>query len=112
MMARADATIQQMPAIIARLQSLRPLHEESLTFSQTLRHLHNQQSQIVHMLSSHNAHLIKVRTRPTEDCWNQCLAHFLLQVEDGLAENMATIQKNVDALNARIEKVAEKLSSA
>jgi hypothetical protein len=60
MMARADATIQQMPAIIARLQSLRPLHEESLTFSQTLRHLHNQQSQIVHMLSSHNAHLIKV----------------------------------------------------
>lgn len=66
-MARADATIQQMPAIIARLQSLRPLHEESLTFSQTLRHLHNQQSQIVHMLSSHNAHLIKVPTRPTED---------------------------------------------
>jgi hypothetical protein len=61
MMSRADATIQQMPAIIARLQSLRPLHEESLTFSQTLRHLHNQQSQIVHMLSSHNAHLIKVR---------------------------------------------------
>ncbi len=40
------------------------------------------------------------------------LTLFLLQVEDGLAENMATIQKNVDALNARIEKVAEKLSSA
>ncbi len=112
-MARADATIQQMPAIIARLQSLRPLHEESLTFSQTLRHLHNQQSQIVHMLSSHNAHLIKVPTRHRcvgSGAWAHSL--FLLQVEDGLAENMATIQKNVDALNARIEKVAEKLSSA
>jgi hypothetical protein len=64
-MARADATIQQMPAIIARLQSLRPLHEESLTFSQTLRHLHHQQSQIVQMLSSHNAHLIKVQAHHT-----------------------------------------------
>jgi hypothetical protein len=32
-------------------------------------------------------------------------------VEDGLAENMAVIQKNVDALNTRLEKVAEALSS-
>lgn len=70
MMARADATVQQLPVIIARLQSLRPLHEESLTFAQTLRQLHQQQSKIVQMLSSHNAHLIKVCTgcsQPTHE---------------------------------------------
>jgi Mg2+ and Co2+ transporter CorA len=91
-MSRADVTIQQIPAIIARLQSLRPLYDESLTFSQTLRHLHQQQSQIFQMLTSHNSHLIKV--------------------EDGLAENISIIQKNINSLGTRLEKVSEKLSSS
>jgi len=76
--------------IISRLQSLRPLHEESLTFAQTIRYLSQQQGQIVQLLSSHNVHLIKV--------------------ENGLADNMATIQKNIDTINERMQMISDKLN--
>jgi len=113
-MSRADVTIQQIPAIIARLQSLRPLYDESLTFSQTLRHLHQQQSQIFQMLTSHNSHLIKVAycscTRIS--FISTQLWVFDHQVEDGLAENISIIQKNINSLGTRLEKVSEKLSSS
>ncbi len=60
MMSRADVSLQQLPMVISRLQSLRPLHEESLAFSQTIRHMQNQQNEILQLLTANYDILNKV----------------------------------------------------
>jgi len=60
MMKRSDATVKQLPLIIAKLQSLKPVHGEASSITQTIKQLQNQQEVITTLLKSHNGLLDQV----------------------------------------------------
>jgi len=60
MMKRSDATVKQLPLIIAKLQSLKQVHGEAGSITQTIKQLQNQQGEITTLLKSHNGLLEQV----------------------------------------------------
>jgi hypothetical protein len=89
MMSRSDAIIRQLPTIISRLQSLQPLHASDLSYVETIERLQRQQREMTNTLKDHTT--------------------LLNQVEQNFTQNMSTVQKNVEELNKRIERIAQRL---
>ncbi len=52
MLSKWDATNQQLPSIVARLKSLKALHEEAAAFSHTVHELEAQQEEMKKLLKS------------------------------------------------------------
>lgn len=60
MMQKADLTARQIPLMISRLQTLKPIHSEALSITQTIKQLRTQQEEIVNLLKSHHSLLTQV----------------------------------------------------
>ena len=87
-MQRVDAVAPSLDGLLARLQELKVLHEESASFSQRLNQMEAGQADVTQLLKT-----------DTE---------LLTQVKASLAENMATIQANVESIDKRMEALAAK----
>eukprot|EP00741_Cyanophora_paradoxa_P003552 tig00000093_g3450.t1 len=88
---RWDAVSQQLPALVARLHSLRALHESAAHFKATLAALEAEQAGASDALRSQAA--------------------LLVRLERGLAENAAAASANFAALEARVAALQAKLPS-
>jgi hypothetical protein len=88
-MQRVDAVAPSLEGLLARLQDLKGLHEESANFSQRLNQVESGQADVTQLLKT-----------DTE---------LLSEVKGSLAENMATIQANVASIDKRMEEIAAKM---
>lgn len=85
-----DATSQAVPELITRLTALKGLHERGTDFGKTLSHLEETQKTLTKALSDDKTVLEKL--------------------EGSFAANMATIEGNFAALDARVEAINANLA--
>jgi len=91
MMSKWDRTAAALPALVARLQALRGIHEEAGSSVVRLQKLQRQQEDVTKLLQSSRAALDKV--------------------QESLAGNMKVMEGNVTLLQGRIEALTKKLQS-
>ncbi len=72
MMQRWDDAVQQLPAIIARLQSLKDLHEESAAAVLRMQAIDAEHSQVVAVLSADKSSLAKALTAAVAAAMCEC----------------------------------------
>lgn len=85
-----DATSQAVPELITRLTALKGLHERGTDFGKTLSHLEETQKTLTKALSDDKTVLEKL--------------------EGSFTANMATIEGNFAALDARVEAINANLA--
>lgn len=91
MMTRWDEAAQQLPAVIARLQSLREVHEETANVAIRLQDLETQQSSVSTLLKQDS--------------------EALKAAQASLQANAKVMAGNVDALEKRFAAIAKKMES-
>jgi len=89
MVSRWDETAQMLPAVVARLQSLRDLHEECASAVVTVQAVDHQHSEALYLLQQDK--------------------ETLSRVEANLSQNMKVLQGNVASLEARLTALTEKM---
>jgi len=88
-MGRWDLISQQLPNIVSRLQTLKSLHNESVSFQQGVQQLEAQQEDIKSLLKFNGELMTKVDTN--------------------FKSNLNIVQSNVKVLETRFSDLAKKL---
>eukprot|EP01117_Protostelium_nocturnum_P007068 TRINITY_DN2535_c0_g1_i3.p1 TRINITY_DN2535_c0_g1~~TRINITY_DN2535_c0_g1_i3.p1 ORF type:complete len:359 (-),score=81.16 TRINITY_DN2535_c0_g1_i3:28-1104(-) len=86
-----DVTAQQLPSIVQRLQSLRNLHEQSISFVNTVQQVESQQEEMRQLLQSNN--------------------ELASKLEGNFSSNMNVIQSNISSLEKRFDDLRRKLEA-
>ncbi len=85
-----NSVANQVPLIVSRLQSLKTAHDDSILFGDTIRRLTTHQTEISSILSSNDT--------------------LLNQLKEAFADNMNTIESNVQHMDQRMQALQDKLA--
>ena len=109
--------VQTLPTLLDRLRSLKQLHQEAASFSDSVQQISSEQALISGSLKSQEQLLETVRHSCVLDpiClgftlkFSLLLFPFPLQVEANFAKNNAAIESNIDSLDKRMSALLSKV---